>query len=911
MLGLNYLEVTTIRVLMIIVLLADSTIIHRSVATDIQCILESDCIAIPLTGEWQVTNNNRSLNFTGTVPGQIHLDLLKAGLITEPYYGYNDDNLKWIALEPKWTYTKHIALSDDMLQAYKSFIMWFDGIDTFAKVYLSNTKFGKEQLVLETSNQHRKYEVDVKRYLAPGHNSLILEFFSAALVSQQLAKEYPYSVNQQFTYFNDSFRNFVRKSQSDFGWDWGPAFLPIGIWKNLGLIGFNEAILKEFMPIVYWNETINIFQVELTTVLHSLTSRTDLSITVSVASSAITSNRINCIADMDCTTNIMLPVPATEVSLWWPVGYGKQIMYPIFLTVNMRNYTSRKIHKYIGFRRVKLMQENIKNETDGLTFYFSINDIPVSIRGSNWIPPDAFTGRVTDQTLDRLLKSAVVSNQNMLRVWGGGIYQSDQFYSKCDAMGILVWQEFMFACSLYPRDVAFLSNVENEIENQVKRLAHHPSLVLWSGNNENQDIALKEGTSSIVDYTALYDDVIRKTLYKFDLSRPYWPSSPSNGDLVVDLNRKLFIQRWGNAQNSNYGDIHYYDYISDCTDVSNYPKPRFTSEYGFQSYPSLHSLLPIITDISDLDNQSPLMLHRQHHPNGNSQLENQVKMIYNLPYTRNKTQYFIDFIYLTQIMQAECMKAQTEHYRRLRNEPGNNMGTLYWQLNDIWQAPSWASLEYKAKWKLLHYAVKRFYSPVLVSSYIQNNTVSIYIINDAMNSIVSSVYIYLVNWLDATKHLIHKVYLNSIAPYSASLIYQVLVNEIFSACNTLECFLYLSLNISGKTVSNYLFPLPVKYINLPEIKVTIASCKKNAISDTIIDITVQSTGIALYVWLETDHEGYFSDNGFIMVDTIYKMVYTGWGSVDSKDFCNTVTVRSLADVYNDSAVTYNGTVDSF
>ena len=849
----------------------------------------TNCTVIPLNGKWSVSNNNGSLSFQGIIPGQIHLDLLRENIITEPYRGFNDEKLTWVALEDKWIYTRKITI-DSNFKKYEKIFLCFEGIDTIASVFLQDTE--RKHFLFNASNQHRRYMYDTSSIISTGDSTVIVELFSSAELSRKYAAEYPYPVDQQFTYFADTNRNFVRKAQSDFGWDWGPAFAPVGIWKDVNMVGFSGFVISEFTPIVYWSE-YNCFEVKIKVSI-ICTQKFNAKLTAVIKDVITHSANISC-NQGDCEVVTSLMVDVNTVSLWWPNGHGEQPLYNISVGIQSENGLISYVSKVIGFRRIELVQEKYTGE-DGLSFYFRINSVPIFIKGSNWIPADAFTGRVSRERLDRLLTSAVLSNQNMVQVWGGGIYQQDEFYELCNQKGLLVWQEFMFACSLYPRDAEFLENVREEIVFQIRRLSHNPSIVLWSGNNENQDTAVRAGTRASVDYVALYDDVIRRTLYQEDLSRPFWPSSPSNGDLVVNIARELFIQRWGESQNTSYGDIHRYDYLSKCTDVSIYPRPRFVSEYGFQSYPSILSFIPVIDDVSDLDIDSPFMFHRQHHPNGNMQLLNQIQMYFKLPNNTNKVTQFDNLVFLTQIVQGICMQSQTEHYRRIRNETGHTMGTMYWQLNDIWQAPSWSSIEYDGRWKALHYIVKRYYEPILVSAYHMNDTLYVYVINDEDTLLNGYVVVVVVQW---SQSIMDYKYINiSVPAYSSSLILSL--PNLEDSCGDLrDCYFYMLLYSTDSTnisSSNFYFPVPFKEVSLPNSVIKIKDCTQT--DDTVFRIQLFANAVTLYVFLETKYSGYFSDNAFIVNYGIVTVEFYSWDKIN-EDICESFSVKSISSIYQD------------
>lgn len=318
--------------------------------------------------------------------------------------------------------------------------------------------------------------------------------------------------------------------------------------------------------------------------------------------------------------------------LWWPRGYGNPNLFPMTISFSSSRNTSQVEENeiYVGLRSIDIIKEPL---SIGETFFIQVNNVPIFAKGANWIPADAFESRVTDSVIEEILQSAYDANMNTIRNWGGGIYQHDKFYEICDQKGLLVWEEFMFACAMYPRDKNFLNTVKEEVKHQVLRLMKHPSIIIWSGNNENE-LALGSGSSTgwymetrinpyryVVDYNYLNTDTLYNTIHEYDKTRPWLPSSPSNG--ILETNP--YVERWGNPASPYWGDVHYYNYKDLCTDISIYPTPRFASEYGFQSYPSFRKMAEISLP-EDWKPFSAFMNHRQHHPRGNEELDLQIRV---------------------------------------------------------------------------------------------------------------------------------------------------------------------------------------------------------------------------------------------------------------------------------------------
>jgi len=464
-----------------------------------------------------------------------------------------------------------------------------------------------------------------------------------------------------------------------------------------------------------------------------------------------------------------------------------------------------------------------------------------------------------------------------LRVWGGGIYQQDDFYNLMDELGMMVWQEFIFACALYPNDAAFFENVVMEVRDQICRLQYHPSIVLWSGNNENEAVIADNwyGIDNPPLYTEmyaqLYFDTLLANLSVWDTSRPVLPSSPSNGD-----------ETRSNAVEADYqspwkGDVHFYDYLSDCWNTSSFPRTRFASEYGFQSFPSFLSMSAVSDgSLGDWDYDSEFTLHRQHHPNGNDEIMTQIQYHYSLPNSSNSKKKYADTLWLTQVMHAQCMKSETEHYRRIRNEcdetqSGCTMGTLYWQANDIWQGASWASLEYGGRWKMLQYFAKQFYTPVLVSMWSDGNNVAVYLVNDMTTPISGTLTFTMWSWSSNTPLHTWSVPVSQTAQNS----HEVVTSNIPDLLKEGKCpdanecvITFRVTDNTGAILSqnHYYLASPKDVPNFadPELRiVSVYEVSGNPEYAHTFTVVYQSQALAAYVWLESSLQGHFSDNGFL------------------------------------------------
>ncbi|KAG8276108.1 hypothetical protein J6590_072523 [Homalodisca vitripennis] len=649
-----------------------------------------------------------------TVPGGIYTDLRTANILTEDiFYRFNDIDYRWVARD-NWTYSTSFDVDPQLLTKDKVYLE-FEGLDTVTRVLLNS------QLLGETKDMFILYRFDVKNLLKTSNNSLEVQFTSAIWAAKQFSTETPYlvppvCVPQEF--HGECHANYIRKMQASFAWDWGPAFPSVGIWKNVTLRAYNVAFARhvtvETIPdSSYWNVTVTLYL----DVVNNVTGT--LSTTLILGDTNITSQQQASISSQHNNATTTFCVPKDQVAMWWPNGYGSQALYQLFVGFQSQQETTQT-SVLVGFRTIKLVQEEaVPNKPNkGLTFYFEVNGVAVFAKGSNYIPAHILPELGAEPALlHRILTGARDANMNMLRVWGGGIYESDLFYQICDELGILIWQDMMFACSMYPATDEFLATVATEVTQQIQRLQHHPSIAIWAGNNENES-ALRDnwyGTQANfslfkADYIKLYVDTMRPIVLSLDKTRSYVTSSPSDGK---ETEREGFVAE--NPSDTRYGDVHWYQYTLDLWDSAVFPKTRFTSEYGIMSLPSIESFTNI-TLPGDLSLSSEFMNSRQHHLGGYEQITLQTQ--YNLYIPENAD--LETFIYLSQVNQAMCIKTETESYRRGRNSvdhlgQGLTMGALYWQLNDVWQAPSWSSLELSGKWKMLHYFAVNFFAPILVS----------------------------------------------------------------------------------------------------------------------------------------------------------------------------------------------------
>jgi beta-mannosidase len=630
------------------------------------------------------------------VPGSVHVDLLRAGRIPDPFVEDAEKRVQWVA-ERDWVYRKTFEV-DRALWEEGRIALVCDGLDTLAEVRLNGRVLG------ETANMFRQYEWEVTSLLREGSNDLAITFHSPVQYVTRLQDQRPLRGVLQAIPGGPH----LRKAPCQFGWDWGPQLPPIGIWKEICLEGRSTARLDD----VHLRQRHEDGRVTLSArVAVARWEEAPLRVQLRVVDPEGTARTADAALEGDAVT---VELVIDEPQLWWPNGLGEQPLYEVTVALSASGETCDERDYRVGLRTLELRQEP---DEWGESFTFVVNGVPVFAKGSNWIPADSFPTRISDEQLDHLIWSTASTHQNMLRVWGGGLYEDDRFYDRCDEYGILVWQDCVFSCSIYPMDEpAFLDTVRAEIVENVRRLRHRASLALWCGNNEMEwgwvswgwdtprNAALKEA------YDRFFHRLLPEWCAELDPDHPYWPSSPSSGDPFQEPNAQA------------KGDAHYWDVWHGRRPFTAYRDqyPRFMSEFGFQSLPPLGTIATYATR-EDWNMTSYIMEHHQRSGSGNGLMVAQMTDTFRMP------KGFPSLVYLSMVLQAEGIRYGVEHWRRNRHRVS---GTLYWQTNDCWPVASWSSLDYYGRWKALHYAARRFYAPLLLSVEDEGTWMSVHVTND-------------------------------------------------------------------------------------------------------------------------------------------------------------------------------------
>ncbi len=605
------------------------------------------------------------------VPGCVHTDLRRNKRIPDPFWGDNEKQLQWIE-ESDWLYRTEFTLPP-AFRGRKHIELVFEGLDTLARIRLNGREIGRSE------SMFLGYRFEVGSLLKPRGNVLEITFLNPMDYIRKLQAETPDAYHE----WNDAVGgcSFIRKEQCAFGWDWGPRFATSGIYLPIYLEAWEENRIESVRVVQKHRGDLVELDLETKTSTNTGTFRGTVSLDGKVVS------RFD-----DLKTSINNP------RLWWPNGHGTQPLYEVRLELVIEGRVVDVWQKKIGLRTIVLDRHP---DEFGETFQFVVNGRTIFAKGANWIPAHSFVTEAGHALYDDVLTSAVEAGMNMLRVWGGGIYEKEEFYDLCDEKGLLVWQDFMFACALYPGTPEFLALVKQEAAYQVQRLAHRASLALWCGNNE-----IEQMPQEIVKTPArkkAYDDIFYRVLpeavAKYDGTTPYWPCSPHNPEGYEK-----------GHNNERAGDCHFWDVWHARFPVSRYEEQnfRFCSEFGMQSYSS-PEVAETYCDPENFNVFGPEMENHQKNGAGNLIILDYVSRLYRFPSD------YAALAYLSQLNQAYCMKFGIEHFRR--SSP-RTMGALYWQINDCWPVASWSSLEFGGRWKALHYAAKRFFAPALVSIHI-------------------------------------------------------------------------------------------------------------------------------------------------------------------------------------------------
>lgn len=882
---------------------------------------QPDSRHLSLDGRWKVSNANQSIVVPAMIPGGIYTILQKNQVIEEPYYGFNDAHYRWVGLD-NWTFTRTFDVPAKMFK-FKRINLVAHGLDTACDVKINGA------LLFSSTDMFVRYVADAKHVLRETDNQISVRCESAvnyALRMHRIQSQFysVYPLCPPSHQHGICHANHIRRTQSGFGAEMAPAFASQGIWKPIGLEAYSEVMIRDVtvVPTVeqledgkhQWSIIVNVcFESASNEVRNGSLLFTLNDHTLAYERDVLFETQDN--LEGRLSFNFTIPKSIT-VERWWPNGYGAQPLYTLSVTASVREEKHTKGARF-GFRTVQLVEDAIGKKKNGAEFYFKVNDVAIFAKGSTWIPPDSFPERVSADYVEHLLRSAKTVHMNMLRVWGGGYYESDAFYDLCDELGILVWQEMMFTTSLYPAHNNFIADVAVEVQQQVRRLQRHPSIILWVGNYEiEQGIASKWWPEMLVremrhqlDYRLLFVDTIERLVMQEDGSRPYILSSPTNGN-----NSRLTEGIALNPNTRRYGDVHYFNYNDDSWIYQTYPLARFMSAYGVQSYPSRELMEKYADSRMLVYPFSKLLKHREHRAGGAESVSTNFHRHFR-PNGDTGAKGYDMASYLSQLIQAESVRVATEQFRRnqgqMDNIYGHTMGALYWHLNDAWPAPSWSSIEYGGRWKMLHYFAKRFFSPVLLSAYLEwkylTATLKVCVVNDLRWSLgPATLYIKQYTWKSFEPVKENVVDVEELPNGTSTLVFESLLRPMLNedVCDDERCFLWCTLRDAktGKLLAPESFVWPSSPYHSKHrratVKVTSVTGPGLALgrSEKVFKVNLAANKIALYVWLTAvGVQGHFLNNAFIMKDRAVTVEFQTTESIGAQQLKEAINVTTMTD----------------
>lgn len=800
-----------------------------------------------LNADWQFSEARINHWQPAEVPGTVQADLLRLGKIPNPFLKNNEDSIQWVS-ERNWRYKKQFSVSEKTLKRTKHFLN-FDGLDTYAEVFLNDS------LILSANNAFRSWHVDVSNALK-AENQLLVVLKSPDSIEKVEAGKLPYKLPE-------GTRVFSRKPQYQYGWDWAPTLKTMGIWRDVTLQSYDVARITD---IFLQTQSITDSIAEIVANFEIETwKEEEITLTITNQNTAETfSKKIKTTAGQN---RFQTPFAIKNPKRWWTHNLGTPFLYDIKIELTHNGSILETFTKKLGVRTVELIAEK---DSIGESFYFKLNGKPVYMKGANYIPQQLLQTEANQERYSQLIDDAVAANMNMLRVWGGGIYEDNYFYQLCDAKGILVWQDFMFACAMYPGDASFLENAKQEAIDNIKRLRGHASLALWCGNNENNEgwhrWGWQEGRPEAekeaiwAAYYALFNHILPRAVDSLNPAISYWESSPKYGR--------------GDKRYQVEGDAHDWWVWHDGYPFEHFTEevPRFMSEFGFQSFPAVETI-KYATGRDSLVVDDPLFANHQKHARGFQLIAEYMARDFPVP------QMSEDYVYMSQLLQAYGITKGIHAQRRAKPY---NMGTLYWQLNDCWPAVSWSSLDYLGNWKALHFQAKKAFENVLVSAEEKNDSLHVFVVNDTFEIIKDSLSLKLMDF-DGTV-----IYENKFFTESAENSSDILFSLPLKTLRFDKRFCVLKVNFGDREFLHHFVKPKDLRLKKEEIEVRCQVVRSRDLSlqskPKVLDcsrtdncsgflITLTSKTFQKDVFLSTDEKGKFENNFFDLLPNEPKTIY--------------------------------------
>lgn len=831
---------------------------------------------IILNAGWEFSPADKNQWKKAIVPGTVHQDLIYHNLLPEPFYGTNESEIQWVEDED-WKYRTTFMVNEEQLRRDDAQLI-FEGLDTYADIYLNGA------LILKTDNMFVGHTVSVKSVLRLGKNHLQIYFHSPIrqTLSQYESNGFNYPASNDHR--KERLSVFSRKAPYSYGWDWGIRMVTSGIWRPVTLRFYDIATIDD-----YYVKQLSLTdhmaclsnELQINSVLPKETAAR-LKILVSLEGKEVAEISENVILQPG-VNHFVFPMDISNPQRWMPNGWGKPVLYDFFTCVIANDKVLAEQTHRIGLRTVRLINEKDK---DGESFYFEVNGIPMFAKGANYIPQDAMLPSVTTERYRTLFRNIQEANMNFVRIWGGGVYEDDRFYDLADESGILIWQDFMFACSSYPSDPIFLKRVEMEADYNIRRLRNHASLALWCGNNEiwealnywgvKRKYAPEIYKEMMLGYDKLFRELLAVKVKELDADRDYIHGSP-------------YSSHWACPESWKDGDSHNWGVWGGkkAFETFDMELPRFMSEFGFQSFPEMKTIATFATP-EDYRIESKVMNVHQKSGTGNVLIRTYMERDYVVP------EKFEDFVYVSSVLQGQGMRYGLEAHRR--NRP-YCMGTLYWQLNDDWPVVSWSGIDYYGNWKALHYQAKRAFAPVLINPVQQKDSLCVYLISDRLDTMEQmTLEMKIIDFKG--KKLDNLMRLKSLVlpANSSRCIYRTQMNVLLSPEERTHCFMLLSLkDRHGRTVTERVhFFKKTKDLELPKTTVSFQMEKE----DGRCEVTLFSKYLAKDVFVEIPIQGArFTDNFFDLLPGVAKKIVISSPEIKKEEKLS-LEVKHIRETYN-------------
>ena len=837
----------------------------------------SSLVKKELNEGWKFKQARLTNWYPATVPGVVHTDLLDNKIIEDPFFRLNERGLQWIDKED-WIYETTFILPPEVVSK-ENIQLTFEGLDTYADVYLN------EEKILSANNMFRRWEADIKSILKTGENTLRVFFHSPVKIDVPKWDALPF----QYEASNDQSENgglldkkisvFARKAGYHYGWDWGPRLVTSGIWRPVYIEAWSDARIEDIFI-----RQLNVSASQ-ATISEEIEIHTDKAFTEALIT--ITDEETGKILGSKTAplqkglNKIHVDFIIKKPKLWWSNGLGDPHLYTFRTTININKKTIDTRDERVGIRSLRVIN---KPDKDGKTFYFELNGKPVFAKGANYIPQDNFLPRVTDDDYKRTVLDAVNANMNMLRIWGGGIYENDIFYDLCDEYGILVWQDFMFACSVYPAEGELLENIRLEAIDNVRRLRNHPSIAIWCGNNECNDAWFNWGWKRKYaeqnpeyerriwkEFTDQYYVTLPKVVEEYAPEAFYWPSSP--------------FAHFDSGSDGVNGDMHYWAVWHGKEPIAMYNevRSRFFSEYGFQSFPEFESVKQYAPREEDWNITSEVMMsHQRGGAHANNLIETYLLNEYRTP------KNFESFLYMNHVLQGDAIKTAIEAHRR---DMPYCMGTLFWQHNDCWPVASWASRDYYGRWKAQHYFAREAFRDILISPIAGENTLDVYIVSDRLTNSHGVLEVSVMNFMGEVINTHRKSV--KIPANSSSKGFTVHLDELLKGAPKEEVFIHTQLHEKENSYKNNYFLLKQKEINFPEV--TISHRVKPA--EGGVELTLSSDKFSRATFLNIDGIDNFFENNYFDILPGQPVTIQVRTSLTADEFEKQLRITSLGNEY--------------